>query len=154
MISYIEARSPSEIKEEKKLFTEYAEWLGCSPCAQNIEKELADLPGIYSPPEGRLILAIDDEKFVGTVALRKMNDDLCEMRRLYVRPEYRGRSIGKGLAETIINKAREIGYKRIRLYTLDTMKEAIGIYTSLGFREIDFYIDDAIDNAHFMELDL
>jgi ribosomal protein S18 acetylase RimI-like enzyme len=136
------------------LFREYAASLGCSPCLQNIEKELDHLPGEYGPPGGRLILAQDDGAACGCVAFRRLEPGVAEMRRMYVRPAARGRSIGRGLAEFTIEEARKAGYERMRLYTLPSMKEAIGLYRSLGFREIRPYGEHVIPDGIYMELEL
>lgn len=145
---------PEDINEGKKLFREYAVSLGCSPCFKNIEVELEKLPGEYAPPEGRLLLATHDALFAGTVALRKISADTCEMLRLYVRPEFRGKKIGKRLVLDLIENARRTGYRYMRLYTLTSMKEAIGLYQSLGFKQIDPYGETIIDDALYMELKL
>src|SRR5207245_6348396 len=95
----IQAQSSEEIKQARELFTEYAAWLEIDLCFQNFEKELADLPGDYAPPDGRLLLAYDDGRLAGCVALRKITDDICEMKRLFVRSQFRGKSLGRGLTE-------------------------------------------------------
>ncbi|MFN2492183.1 MAG: GNAT family N-acetyltransferase, partial [Pyrinomonadaceae bacterium] len=130
----------------------YAEWLGINLCFQNFEKEVAELPGDYAPPTGRLFLATANDRTVGCVALRKIGDGICEMKRLYVRPEFRGAGLGRTLAEKIIGAANEIGYLRMRLDTLPgKMDRAIAIYRSLGFTNIDPYYN-SIEGAAFMEL--
>jgi ribosomal protein S18 acetylase RimI-like enzyme len=124
-------------------------------CFQNFEQELAELPGKYSPPEGRLLLALDDERLAGCVALRRLDALTCEMKRLYVRAEARGKGLGRRLAEAAIEEARATGYKRMRLDTLPSkMKEANIIYHSLGFGKINPYYHNPVNEAVFMELDL
>ncbi|HAF15347.1 MAG TPA: GNAT family N-acetyltransferase [Blastocatellia bacterium] len=149
----IQAKSPEEIQEARELFAEYAAWLGLDLCFQNFDKELAHLPGDYSPPEGHLFLATETDQVAGCAALRKIGADVCEMKRLYVRPAFRGSGLGRKLAEAIIETAREIGYRRIRLDTLPgKMDQAIRMYRSLGFRDIEPYYNNPVEGAAFMEL--
>lgn len=148
------AETAMEIESVKALFREYAASLGFDLCFQDFDKELSDLPGQYAPPEGYLMLAIVGSEIAGCVALRKFGEGICEMKRLYVRPQFRGRGLGRKLAMAIIEKAREIGYKSMRLDTLDSMTEAIELYLSLGFREIDDYRFNPIKGARFFELKL
>jgi len=137
------------------LFTEYAAWLGVNLCFQNFEKELAELPGQYVPPGGRLWLAVENEQVAGCVALRQIGEGTGEMKRLYVRPEFRGRGLGRTLTEAIIEAAREIGYQRLRLDTLPgKMDQAIAMYRSLGFKDIEKYYDNPYNSAAYMELTL
>jgi GNAT superfamily N-acetyltransferase len=154
----IQAQSPEEVGRARELFEEYAAWLGRNLCFQNFEKELAELPGQYAPPNGRLFLAIENADITGCVALRKIGetgDRVCEMKRLYVRPAFRGTGLGRTLAETIIQAAREIGYARMRLDTLPgKMDRAIVMYCSLGFKTIEPYYDNPVAGAAFMELKL
>jgi putative acetyltransferase len=151
----IEAQSEEEIRDARKLFQEYAAGLGFSLCFQNFDKELAQLPGEYVAPSGRLLLAVSEDGPAGCVAVRRINDEICEMKRLYVRPEFRGTGLGRTLAEAIIQAAREIGYRRMRLDTLPgKMDRAIAMYHSLGFKEIQPYYHNPVTNAAFMELDL
>ena len=154
-IEFVQAESPEQITGARRLFVEYSDWLGINLCFQNFEKELAELPGAYAPPGGRLLLAVHEGKLAGCVSLRKIGDGVCEMKRLYVRPDSRGKRIGRALAEKIIKEAREIGYARMRLDTLPTkMDEAIRMYRSLGFREIEAYYHNPVEGALFMELAL
>ena len=156
----IQVKSDNEVEEALALFEEYAAWLGINLCFQNFDKELAELPGDYVPPSGRLFLAVENEWTAGCVALRKIGDGkngegVCEMKRLYVRPDFRGRGLGRTLAEGIIAAAREIRYARMRLDTLPgKMDRAIAMYRSLGFKEIEPYYDNPVDGAVFMELEL
>jgi putative acetyltransferase len=151
----IQAQSAEEITSAHELFKEYAAGLGIDLCFQSFEKELAELPGGYAPPAGRLLIAIDENQTGGCVALRKIADGVCEMKRLYVRPGFRGTGLGHTLAEAIILAAREIGYQRMRLDTLPgKMDRAIAMYRSLSFKEIGPYYSNPVEGALFMELEL
>jgi len=123
-------------------------------CFQGFEHEVAGLPGAYAPPRGRLLLALDGAVPAGCVALRPLAAATCEMKRLYVRPAARGRRVGRLLAETVLREARGIGYARMRLDTMPSMKEAIALYRSLGFLEIAPYCENPVAGALFMELSL
>lgn len=149
----IQATSPADIQRACEMFEEYAAWLGLNLCFQNFDKELVELPGEYVPPAGRLLLAVEDNQIAACVALRGTGEGSCEMKRLYVRPNFRGRGLGRELAESILSAAREIGYERVRLDTLPgKMDQAIAMYRSLGFREIDAYYPNPVTGAMFMEL--
>ena len=151
----IQAKSESEVDAARKLFREYSEWLQVDLCFQNFEKELAGLPGDYAPPTGRLWLAFHEEKLAGCIALRTLGDGISEMKRLYVRPDFRGQGLGRLLAERLIDEARSLGYTKMRLDTLPgRMDRAIAMYRGLGFQEIDRYYDNPYETAMFMELDL
>jgi ribosomal protein S18 acetylase RimI-like enzyme len=148
------ADSPEQIQIVKELFIEYAHSLNFDLCFQNFDKEVAGLPGEYAPPDGTLLLAKVNRKDAGCVALRKIDSSTCEMKRLYVRPEFRGRGMGRSLAIAVIREAIKIGYSSMKLDTVPSMKEAIPLYQSLGFREIKPYRLNPIENAIYMELDL
>jgi putative acetyltransferase len=149
------AESPEQIATVRKLFLEYAQSLGFSLCFQGFDKELAELPGDYAPPEGRLLLADIGGEVAGCVALHKIDNDTCEMKRLYVRPQFRGKGLGKALAEHIIREARAIGYKKLRLDTVEpVMRTAVAMYRQLGFHEIAPYRTNPIEGALYMELEL
>lgn len=154
-IEFIQAESPSEISEARELFIEYSEWLGLDLCFQNFAQELAELPGRYASPDGRLLLAISGGQVAGCVALRKIGDGVCEMKRLYVRREFRGLGIGRAMAVHLIEEARALNYSQMRLDTLPAqMGEAIKMYRSLGFREIEPYYHNPVEGALFLELTL
>lgn len=149
------AKSPADIADVRTLFNEYAESLGFSLCFQSFEVELAKLPWEYAPPSGRLLLARSGAVAAGCVAMHKLKEEICEMKRLYVRPRFRGTGLGRRLAEEIIAQAREIGYRRMRLDTVvSVMGRAVELYRVLGFREITPYRENPIPSALYMELEL
>jgi putative acetyltransferase len=124
-------------------------------CFQNFEQELAGLPGHYAPPDGRLLLAEYEGQLAGCAALHKWENDICEMKRLYLRPAFRGKGLGRVLAEAVITEARNIGYRRMRLDSIEPiMKDAVEMYRKLGFREIAPYRTNPIAGAMYMELQL
>jgi putative acetyltransferase len=147
-----EIEKNKDLNEVKKLFGAYASSLGISLDFQDFDQELANLPGDYSPPDGFLLIAYWQGKVAGCVALRKFAYGICEMKRLYTKPQFRALGIGRALCEAIIVRARRIGYERMRLDTLASMERARGLYASLGFMEIEPYRYNPIEGAHFMEL--
>ena len=154
-ISIFQAASPAEIGHARELFLEYAQTLGFSLCFQNFDQELAELPGDYAPPQGRLLLAEYDGQLVGCVALHQLDSGICEMKRLYLRPQFRGKGVGRALAERIIVEASQIGYQRMRLDSVEpVMKHAVAMYRGLGFKEIAPYCTNPMAGAIYMELEL
>ena len=154
-LAVIQAETSTQIAQARELFLEYAQSLGFSLCFQNFDKELAELPGDYAPPEGRLLLAEYEGKVAGCVALHGLGDNICEMKRLYLRPEFRGKRLGRALAECVIAEARRIGYHRMRLDTVEPlMGDAVAMYRKMGFKEIPPYRPNPIAGAIYMELEL
>ncbi|HEU5170989.1 MAG TPA: GNAT family N-acetyltransferase [Gemmatimonadales bacterium] len=152
--SLVPATSADAIRAVRELLVEYAAGLGLDLSFQGFEDELAGLPGAYAPPRGRLLLARVDAAAAGCVGLRPLADDTCEMKRLYVRPAFRGRGLGALLAGAAIREARGAGYARMRLDTLPAMRTARDLYRRLGFREIPAYYDCPLDGTVFLERDL
>ncbi len=143
--------SPSDIETARALFVEYQKAIGISLCFQNFDAEVASLPGVYAAPEGRLLLAFVNDEPAGCVALRRLEAGICEMKRLWVRPAFRGIRLGRRLAEAVLSEARAAGYRAIRLDTLPSMREAQALYVSLGFVDIPPYNDHPIEGTRFME---
>jgi GNAT superfamily N-acetyltransferase len=137
----------------RSLVVEYVASLGVDIGFQNFDEEIATFPRQYAPPAGRVLVAFRGEAAAGTVALRPLDGDLCEMKRLYVRPKFRGVGVGRVLAEAVIARARALGYRAMRLDTLATMAAARALYVELGFREIPAYRYNPIDGTSFMELE-
>ena len=155
MIHIFQATSDQDIERARGLFEEYAVALGFTLCFQNFDQELKNLPGDYAAPDGRLLLASEDDQLAGCVAMRKLGAGVCEIKRLFLRPAYRGKGLGKLLVESIIGEARKLGYTHMRLDTLPgRMDPAIALYRSIGFVEIEPYYEHPVEGAKFMELNL
>lgn len=151
---FIEAATPQQWEAARILFLEYANSLHFSLCFQGFSKEIEDLPAEYSPPEGCIIICYIGGKPVGCAGLRLLTTHTCEMKRMYVQPGYRGKGIGKMLANMIIQHACRAGFKTLRLDTLESMKEAVHLYHKLGFYEIEAYRHNPVKGAIYMELAL
>jgi ribosomal protein S18 acetylase RimI-like enzyme len=151
----VPAEERAQIDHVRTLLREYAASLGFSLCFQSFDAELAGLPGEYSPPEGQLLLGLCNSTPAGCVALRKLEDGICEMKRLYIRPEFRGRGLGRDLVLALIEQARQSMHGKMRLDTVAaSMAEAVGLYRSMGFRDIPPYCHNPIPGAIYLELDL
>lgn len=151
IIQVVQAVTETHISTIREMFVEYAKSLNIDLCFQNFDKEVNGLPGEYALPRGRLLLAMFESKVAGCVALKRINDEVCEMKRLYVRSEFRGKGIGKRLTTDVMEQARLIGYRQMRLDTLPSMKEAIALYRSLGFEIIAPFRDLPVSGALFMQ---
>ena len=150
----IHALTRDHFEEARRLFTEYEAYLNVDLCFQNYAAELANLPGDYAPPRGVLLLASDGDEFAGCVAVRQLEGDICEMKRLFVRPAYRGTGLGRRLARRSVEKAVRLGYRSMRLDTLERLREALTLYTSMGFRRIQPYYRNPLEGVVYMELSL
>jgi GNAT superfamily N-acetyltransferase len=138
----------------KELFREYAATLGIDLAFQGFDREVNGLPGAYVPPRGRLLLARVDGGVAGCVAVRPLSADTCEMKRLYVKPEFRGKGVGALLIDRIIAEARSCGFRRMVLDTLPEMHTATALYAAAGFRRCEAYYQTPIRDTVFMELSL
>lgn len=148
-----QAESLAQIAQTRELFLEYAQSLGFSLCFQNFDEELARLPGDYAAPEGRLLLAEYESQLAGCIALHRLEPQICEMKRLYVRPQFRGKGLGRLLAERVITDARSIGYSHMRLDTVEpVMSAAVAMYRTLGFKEIAAYRTNPNPGTMYLEL--
>jgi len=150
-VRIVEASSTEQLDAVAELFAEYADALGVDLSFQGFEAEVASLPGAYAPPAGRILLALDDSLVAGCVAVRPLGVRICEMKRLYVRPAYRGSGLGRRLALEVLAAAAELGYERMRLDTLPMMGRAQELYRSLGFVEIDPYTVNPVPGTRFLE---
>lgn len=149
-----QANTPEQLATVRALFEEYASWIGVDLSYQGFAEELQTLPGAYAPPGGRLLLAEIDGEPVACVALRALEANVCEMKRLFVRSGFRGRGLGKVLVERAIEEARGLGYATLKLDTLPFMHQAIRLYETLGFARCAPYYETPIDGTVFMELTL
>lgn len=154
MLEIVSAQTGEDLEQVQILWREYADSLDFNLDFQNFHEELTNLPGDYVKPAGCLLLAKYRDELAGCVALRQLSDSICEMKRLYIRPEFRGLGIGRALAEAIVEQARAIGYTRMRLDTAPSMEAARALYKSLGFKKIGPYRYNPLEGAEFMELDL
>ena len=154
MLKLVKVTGGEDLSHVRELFLAYAEWIGIDLSFQNFNNELENLPGDYAPPGGCLLLALYDDQPAGCVAVRKIDAEICEMKRLYVTPEFNGLGIGKRLATEIIAEAKRLGYAKMRLDTMPKMAPAQKLYRSLGFKEIEPYRYNPVEGTIFMELDL
>lgn len=150
----VDGHTDDRLPAVKILFEEYAASLEVDLSFQDFDSELAELPGDYAPPAGRLLLALDGDAPAGCVALRPYEPGVCEMKRLYVRPAFQGTGLGRRLAEAIVAAGREAGYASMRLDTLPTMEAARSLYRSLGFEEIEAYRPNPVHGTTYFELRL
>ena len=152
MLKILQTDNNEMIAEARTLFREYEAWLGMSLCFQNFEKEVAELPGSYAPPSGRLYLAYVDERLAGCIAMRKLEDGVCEMKRLFVRDGFRGARVGVQLIERLIDEAQKENYRSMRLDTFPPkMGKAVSIYEAHGFYPIPAYYHNPHEGVLFME---
>jgi ribosomal protein S18 acetylase RimI-like enzyme len=149
-----QALTDTEIEAVRRLFREYEAFLDVDLGFQNFDVEFAGLPGKYARPDGDLLIGLDGDRILGCVAVRRLDDHVCEMKRLYVRPEARGTGLGRRLAEQIIEIARELGYSLMRLDTLDRLTEAMDLYETLGFRRTAPYYENPLQGVVYWELSL
>lgn len=167
MVTVVQVTTDDQIHKTQELFVEYFDFLRTDvdkvddldavPPLAGYREEIASLPGRYSPPDGRLLLATDDDKAAGCVAFYQLDEGVCEVKRLWVRPNFRGKKVGRILVERLIDEARQIGYQAIVLSTVDVLKEAIGLYRSFGFEVIKPYYEmpeEMLAHEIFMRLDL
>jgi carbonic anhydrase len=159
MLRVVPTVSEENLSQARNLFREYAMMPGVAPCVEDFEREVVSLPGLYAPPGGRLLLAMQDSagnsgEAIGCAALRRFDQEACEMKRLYVRPAFRGQGAARELVKVLIGVARSIGYQRMLLDTLPSMQEAHKLYRTFGFQEIPSYQKNPIPEALFFELTL
>lgn len=144
----------NHINEVRELILEYTQRLGRDLSFQNIEDELSDPAKKYTAPEGELLVAVKDNKVVGMAAYHRHSDTRCEMKRLYVKPEYRGMKLGERLVEEIIAHARNAGYKEMVLDTITPLQSAIHLYKKAGFAECEPYYNNPMDDVVYFKKEL
>ena len=154
-VAIVEASTPAEIAEMRALFAEYQGWLGEDLSFQDFPAELDSLAELYAPPGGLLLLArAPDGSAAGGVGMKALEPGICEMKRLYVRPRWRGLGLGRRLAGAVAQAGADAGYAFMRLDTLTRLHEAVALYRSMGFREIPAYYDNPMEGVFYMELAL
>jgi ribosomal protein S18 acetylase RimI-like enzyme len=154
VIHVVQASTPAQLDLARALLREYQQAIGVDLCFQGFERELATLPGVYAPPEGRLLLAYDGEALAGCGALRPLEPGVAELKRMWTRPAHRGRGVARAVAEALLAAARQGGRRTVRLDTLEWMTPARALYASLGFRERGPYYDNPLPGVVYMELEL
>jgi GNAT superfamily N-acetyltransferase len=154
MTEIVEAQTAGQITTIRTLFREYADSLGVDLCFQDFERELETLPGDYAPPAGRLFLALENGKAAGCAGLRKISGEAGELKRVYVRPIFRGQGIGRRLVLAVVEAARRNGHSRLCLDTLPSMKRALELYRAMGFKPVEAYRENPVAGALFLELTL
>jgi GNAT superfamily N-acetyltransferase len=156
MLTILQAETPQQIATARELMIEYAAALGFDLCFQNFDEEMRTLPGKYATPAGRIFLADWNGQAAGVIAMRPLEEaGACEMKRLFVRPAFRGKSLGRALAEKLIAEAVAIGYRKMKLDTIQgRMDQAIALYQALGFRDVSPYYPSPVRETRFMELEL
>jgi putative acetyltransferase len=168
MMTFVQAETEEHIRHAQELFTEYVEWLRTDvdtvledindvPAMSGYKDEIAGLPGKYAPPDGRLLLAYDEGRIAGCGCFYKYDEGVCEMKRVWVRPEFRGQKVGRLLVEMLIADARKADYTTMLLSTADKLKAALALYASLGFVETEPYYEsppEVLDYEIFLKLDL
>ena len=154
MLEVATPRAPGELDAVRGILREYAAGLGVDLCFQGFEAELAELPGPYAEPRGVLLTALSNKALAGCCAVRPLDTvdypNACEMKRLYVRPQFRGLGIGRLLAEAVLDSARQAGYACVLLDTLSDMETARALYQDLGFEEIPPYYHNPIPGSHYL----
>ena len=157
-IRFVAPTSPEELNTLRYIFREYADGLGVDLCFQGFEAELVELPGEYAQPRGALLMVLVEEELAGCCALRPLDavdyPNACEMKRLYIRPGFRGNGVGRQLAEAILDCARRVGYDCVLLDTLNEMESARALYQDLGFEDIPPYYHNPIEGAHYLKVNL
>jgi len=146
----ISVAGPDDLDDVRAMLREYVAWLALDLSFQDFSREFDGLPGAYAPPTGALIIARDSDRAMGMVALRRIDDERCEMKRLYVRPDARGSGLGTRLIERIASEARGRGYREMRLDTLPVMADAQRLYQQAGFEDIEPYYDSPVPGTRFM----
>jgi len=153
-VRIVDGHGEEHLSDVRRLFEEYAASLDVDLAFQDFDHELRELPGDYAPPSGRLLVALDENAVAGCVALREYEPEVCEMKRLYVRPAFQGSGLGRRLAEAIVDAGRDAGYRVMRLDTLASMDAARSLYRSLGFEEIEAYRFNPVHGTTFFQLRL
>lgn len=154
MIRIVQATEPGQLAQARALILEYTKALGIDLGFQDFEQEMADFPGAYAPPSGRLLLALESTEAVGCVGVRHLESDACEMKRLYLHPTQRGQGLGRRLVEAALEQARAMGYRAMYLDTLSDMDAAIRLYEACGFERTAPYYDNPLPGALYFKLSL